>query len=66
MASQTYINNLKELENRYKSLDLEKLTRKKLGEESLENEIQPRLDRISKWFQLVMNNAPCVFDNFVN
>ena len=53
MASQQYLDNLKKVNDTLNAVDTQKLLRKSLGEESLEKELQPRLESISRLRQLL-------------
>ncbi len=66
MASQQYLDNLKKADDAVNSVDMEKLLRKSLGEESLEKELQPRLERLSKLRRLAIQYAPQVHNEPIN
>ncbi|HBH97793.1 MAG TPA: hypothetical protein DDX89_08455 [Candidatus Omnitrophica bacterium] len=66
MASQQYLDNLKKVDDALNAVDTQKLLRKSLGEESLEKELHPRLESISRLRQLAREYAPQVHNEPVN
>jgi hypothetical protein len=66
MADPGAVAELQTTSNQFDAIDLAKLLRKTLGEESLEMALQPRLERVRQFRDFGVKYAPTVHNEFVN